>query len=297
MHMNSGTHSGSVWPLLLAASFCCIPPILFYLYPFGFWNSTDYEALGLADALNMAYRLADLQPYAAEGVTNHPGVLFYLMSWLALALSGHPVAAGAQEPFFRDVVDHVEVYHRASIYIAAIVGSLGVYPFARTALKSIPVGVTVVALLISLVSTPATILCFMTTGFEPLSATNAFAADLAARPDTNAPVYVHPGYNWTGFYIGGNVGYSWGPSRDTATLANGARTILFSDTDNRNMDGIVTLLPRCLDYVVVSNVRCLKAAVKPSGGVLLSVPILQSVQPSPKHAQHKKENIRIRKRA
>ena len=36
--------------------------------------------------------------------------------------------------------------------------------------------------------------------------------DLAARPYTKAPVMVEPIYNWTGFYIGGNVGYSWGRS-------------------------------------------------------------------------------------
>jgi hypothetical protein len=166
-HMNSGRYRTVVWPLLLAAGFFCIPPVLFYLYPFGFWSSTDYEPLGLADALNMAYRLADVRLYPAEGMTGHPGVLFYLMSWLALAISGHPVAAGTQ--FFRDVVDHVEVYHRASIYIAALVGSLGVYVLARTALKLIPAGATVVALLLWLLSTPATIICFMTTGFEPVA--------------------------------------------------------------------------------------------------------------------------------
>jgi outer membrane immunogenic protein len=36
----------------------------------------------------------------------------------------------------------------------------------------------------------------------------ASAADLAAWPYTKAPVMVEPIYNWTGFYIGGNVGYS-----------------------------------------------------------------------------------------
>jgi hypothetical protein len=152
----------------LAAGFFLIPIVLFSLYPIGFWSSTDYEPLGLANALNMAYRLADLRLYAAEGMTNHPGVPFYLMSWLALALSGHPVAAGGQEPFFRDVVDHVEDYHRAAVYVAALAGSAGVYVFARTALKLIPTGVTAVALLAWLVSTPATILCFMYTGFEPV---------------------------------------------------------------------------------------------------------------------------------
>jgi outer membrane immunogenic protein len=48
-----------------------------------------------------------------------------------------------------------------------------------------------------------------------LSATGAFAADLAARPYTKAPVYVDPGYNWTGFYVGLNGGYSWGRANTT----------------------------------------------------------------------------------
>jgi len=48
---------------------------------------------------------------------------------------------------------------------------------------------------------------------------SASAADLAARPYTKAPVIVEPGYNWSGFYIGGNVGYSWGRERTDGTLA------------------------------------------------------------------------------
>jgi outer membrane immunogenic protein len=35
---------------------------------------------------------------------------------------------------------------------------------------------------------------------------SAFAADLPARTYTKAPAYVDPGYNWTGFYLGGNIG-------------------------------------------------------------------------------------------
>lgn len=42
-----------------------------------------------------------------------------------------------------------------------------------------------------------------------LSATSAFAADLPARVYTKAPVMAVV-YDWTGFYIGGNAGYSWG---------------------------------------------------------------------------------------
>ena len=43
-----------------------------------------------------------------------------------------------------------------------------------------------------------------------LIATNAFAADLPVY--TKAPPPVVAVYNWTGFYVGGNVGYSWGRS-------------------------------------------------------------------------------------
>jgi outer membrane immunogenic protein len=68
---------------------------------------------------------------------------------------------------------------------------------------------------------------------------SAQAADLAARTYTKAPVYVDPGYNWTGFYIGGNVGYSWGKSRDTSTITNGAGTALFSSSGGSNLDGVV----------------------------------------------------------
>jgi outer membrane immunogenic protein len=40
-----------------------------------------------------------------------------------------------------------------------------------------------------------------------LIATGALAAYLPkpAPTYTKAPVYVDPGYNWTGFYVGGNV--------------------------------------------------------------------------------------------
>ena len=41
-----------------------------------------------------------------------------------------------------------------------------------------------------------------------LSATGALAADMAARPYVKAPPPIVAVYNWTGFYIGGNVGYS-----------------------------------------------------------------------------------------
>jgi len=59
------------------------------------------------------------------------------------------------------------------------------------AMKRILVGITTVASLLSM---------------------NAFAADLLPRTYTKTPMMVDPGFNWSGFYVGGNVGYSWGSS-------------------------------------------------------------------------------------
>ena len=66
-----------------------------------------------------------------------------------------------------------------------------------------------------------------------LAATSVFAADLPARTYTKAPVIVDPGYNWTGFYVGLNGGYSWGRSR--APLNPGAP--LAVTTIRQNVDG------------------------------------------------------------
>jgi outer membrane immunogenic protein len=70
-------------------------------------------------------------------------------------------------------------------------------------------------------------------------ATSALAADLAAPVYTKAPVYVDPGYNWTGFYLGGNLGYSWGRSSDTSTFTNGGGTLLSTSVGRSNLDGVV----------------------------------------------------------
>jgi outer membrane immunogenic protein len=53
-----------------------------------------------------------------------------------------------------------------------------------------------------------------------LAATGAFAADLPARAPvySKAPAYVEPLFTWTGFYVGGNVGYSWGNSNNSTTI-------------------------------------------------------------------------------
>src|SRR3981189_877847 len=43
-----------------------------------------------------------------------------------------------------------------------------------------------------------------------IGSTAALAADLGARTYTKAPAMMTAVGNWSGFYIGGNVGYGWG---------------------------------------------------------------------------------------
>ncbi|MGT2434967.1 outer membrane protein [Bradyrhizobium betae] len=53
-----------------------------------------------------------------------------------------------------------------------------------------------------------------------LFTTGALAADMAPRPYVKAPVMVDPVWSWTGFYVGGNGGYSWGRSRTDVSYFN-----------------------------------------------------------------------------
>src|ERR1700674_1135707 len=63
---------------------------------------------------------------------------------------------------------------------------------------------------------------------------SAFAADLPAKMYTKAPI--EPLYNWTGFYVGGNLGYSWGrTSTDYTTVGAGTET----HRDSINMNGVI----------------------------------------------------------
>jgi hypothetical protein len=154
-----------LWPLALAVIFFAIPAGLHFFYPSLFWRVTDNEPHGLSNALNMAYRLGDGRMYAAPGMTNHPGVTFYIMSWLALALAGYPVANGGFD-FFKTVLAHVEDFHRILIWLAAFAGAAGVYIFVRAARILVSVNVIIFGLLLWLLSTPATIMMFMSPGFE-----------------------------------------------------------------------------------------------------------------------------------
>jgi outer membrane immunogenic protein len=67
----------------------------------------------------------------------------------------------------------------------------------------------------------------------------ASAADLPVRSYSKAPAMVPVIYNWTGFYVGGNFGYSWGEANsdftNTPTAAGGGGpTTRRSNSQNLN---------------------------------------------------------------
>ncbi|MDE2376533.1 MAG: porin family protein, partial [Bradyrhizobium sp.] len=73
-----------------------------------------------------------------------------------------------------------------------------------------------------------------------LFASGAMAADLAARPYVKAPPVAAAVYGWTGFYVGGNVGYSWGRARNTETISNFATgAALFTGTSSNDVNGVI----------------------------------------------------------
>src|SRR5262249_6120562 len=83
-----------------------------------------------------------------------------------------------------------------------------------------------------------------TAAFATIAASSAFAADMAPRY-TKAPPPIVEVWNWTGFYIGGNVGYSWGRSDTDVTYFNTATGAIIvpppgSITSGRfSMDGVI----------------------------------------------------------
>ena len=58
-------------------------------------------------------------------------------------------------------------------------------------------------------------------------ASTALAADLPAKVYTKAPVIPPVIYDWTGFYIGGNVGGSWGREHDDGALTGTSSAQVF----------------------------------------------------------------------
>jgi len=67
------------------------------------------------------------------------------------------------------------------------------------------------------------------------TAPSAFAAPRRAPPPPPLPVW-----NWTGFYGGANIGYSWGNSNSTLTLSDATTGApLFAANNSFSLDGII----------------------------------------------------------
>jgi outer membrane immunogenic protein len=62
----------------------------------------------------------------------------------------------------------------------------------------------------------------------------ASAADLPRKAPPPAPIAL---YNWTGFYIGGNAGYTW--SDTTVTYINSGFVLPIGPAANQNLDGFL----------------------------------------------------------
>jgi len=68
-------------------------------------------------------------------------------------------------------------------------------------------------------------------------ATSTFAADLPAPAPIPPPAYLPPVYNWTGFYVGGNIGAGWSGLSDTNTNFSDTLGSTFSAATNAQFLG------------------------------------------------------------
>lgn len=78
-------------------------------------------------------------------------------------------------------------------------------------------------------------------GFALLAAP-AMAADLPARMPVKAPPPV-PVYSWTGFYIGGNVGHSWGRANDSAGAGSIVTNVFRTASGPADPTAVITTTP------------------------------------------------------
>src|SRR5215204_1845059 len=102
----------------------------------------------------------------------------------------------------------------------------------------------------------------------------ATAADLgpyrSLQPQPNFVRYGNPAFTWTGFYLGGQVGYGWGEDK-TALILNGQRITfdglggLSGDTIKHDIDGAVGGGHAGFNYQAGNFVIGLEADVEASG--------------------------------
>src|SRR5262245_52014724 len=66
----------------------------------------------------------------------------------------------------------------------------------------------------------------------------ANAADMGARPAYAPPP---PAYSWNGWYIGGNIGYSWGQAKNDSNASATALGVLSGNaiSESQKIDGVI----------------------------------------------------------
>ncbi|MDB5517890.1 MAG: Outer rane immunogenic protein [Tardiphaga sp.] len=109
-----------------------------------------------------------------------------------------------------------------------------------------------------LLVTTAALLSFATIG-------SAVAADLPAAPVYKAPVAVAQVYNWTGFYLGGNIGYGWGRSATTVPLSDPIAGIVSSSNPRFDLNGVIGGGQFGYNWQVTNWVFSLEADIQGSG--------------------------------
>jgi outer membrane immunogenic protein len=79
----------------------------------------------------------------------------------------------------------------------------------------------------------------ISTAVAAFLAAPALAADLPARMPVKAPVYVAPVVTWTGWYVGANVGYSWGRADKNFNMPNLPEYDHYSYEGNLKPNGVI----------------------------------------------------------
>jgi hypothetical protein len=75
------------WISFFSILFCIVEMKMNSIWCESFWISDDYAMLSMAHAINLEWRLNDRVCYPAPSLAGHPGVPFYIASWLAMKFS------------------------------------------------------------------------------------------------------------------------------------------------------------------------------------------------------------------
>jgi outer membrane immunogenic protein len=119
-----------------------------------------------------------------------------------------------------------------------------------------------------------------TTAFVVLTAASAGAADLS-RPAYAPPP--PPVYSWTGIYWGGNVGYSWGQSKNDRSLVNLGVTV----SESQDVDGVIGGVQTGYNYQFGAWVLGLETDIQASGQKGGSTFPVLAIPPSTLTTDHK----------